>query len=208
MRISAILTPAKNLTALSLTDTARDAVKLIEENGFLSLPVVDGTKFVGFLSKQYIYDIYFKENRPDFDAFMDRPVKDFIHNQVEVVSENILVEEAADIFFNNKVRFIPVVNDYGEFAGIVTQKALFGIITKIYGIHDPKISILTSDFKGTLAKISDIISKYGGNITNVVNTSADVMGLQEISIRLKAANIDEIVRKLDENGFKVRELIR
>lgn len=208
MRINAILTPASKLTTLSLETSARDAVKLIEDNGFLSLPVVDGSKFIGFLSKQYIYDIYFKEDRPNFDEFLNRPVKDFIHNRVEVVKDNILIEEAADIFFNNKVRFIPVVNTLDEFVGIITQKSLFGIITKIYGIKDPKISILSSDFKGTIAKISDIISKNGANITNIVNTSADVMGLQEISIRIKSDNVDLVVKKLEEKGFKVREFVK
>ncbi len=208
MRINAILTPVNKLTTLSLDTKVREAIKLIEDNGFLSLPVVDGSKFVGFLSKQYIYDIYFKENRPDYDEFLDRPVKDFIHNRVEVVKSNILIEEAADIFFNNKVRFLPVVDELDDFVGIITQKSLFGIITKIYGIKDPKISILSSDFKGTLAKISEIISKNGGNITNIVNTSADVMGLQEISIRMKSDNVDLIVKRLQEKGFKVREFVK
>lgn len=208
MRINAILTPVSKLTTLSLETTAKEAVKLIEDNGFLSLPVVDGSTFIGFLSKQYIYDIYFKENRPNYDEFLNRPVKDFIHNRVEVVKDNILVEEAADIFFNNKVRFLPVVNTLDEFVGIVTQKSLFGIITKIYGIKDPKISILSSDFKGTIAKISEIISKNGGNITNIVNTSADVMGLQEISIRIKSDDVELVIKKLAEKGFKVREFVK
>jgi len=101
MRVRAIMTPAKELTVLNPTDTAKHAIELIEANGFLSLPVAEGTNFVGFLSKQFIYDVYFKERN-----------------------------------------------------------------------------------------------------------HTEVMGIQEISIRLEGKDIDKIVKKLEEKGFKVREFIR
>lgn len=208
MRIRSILTPVKDLTVLSTEDTAKKAVDLMEAEGFLSLPVVEGKTFIGFLSRQFIYETYFKEKQTDFEEFLSRPVKAFIHNRIDVVKENILIEEAADIFFNNKVRFIPVVNDQDEFIGIITQKALFGVITKIYGLNDTKISIVTDDFKGTLAKITETISKHGGNITNIVHLDTEVMGLREISIRLTAEDTDLIVKKIEEKGFKVKEYIK
>lgn len=208
MRVRAIMTPAKELTVLNPTDTAKHAIELIEANGFLSLPVAEGTNFVGFLSKQFIYDVYFKERNQDIDAFLSKPVKDFIFDIVPPVSPDFQIEEAADIFFKNKMRFIPVVGAQNEFLGIITQNALFGILTKIYGLHDPKISILTDDFKGVLTKIAETISKNDGNITNIALLDTEVMGIQEISIRLEGKDIDKIVKKLEEKGFKVREFIR
>lgn len=207
MRVRAIMTPAKDLTVLKPTDSAKHAIQLIEENGFLSLPVVEEWKFVGFLSKQFIYDTYFKEKNVDMDTFLNKPVSEFIFNEVDAVTPDIQIEEAADIFFKNKRRFIPVV-DQGEFLGIITQNALFGILTKIYGLHDPKISILTDDFKGVLSKIAEIISKNDGNITNIALLDTEVMGIQEISIRLEGKDIDKIVKKLEEKGYKVREFIK
>lgn len=207
MRIRAIMTPLSKLTVLSTTDSAGKALDLIEKNGFLSLPVLEDHRFIGFLSKQFIYETYFKEKQSDFNAFLERPVKDFIHNRVECVKQNLLVEEAADIFFNNKVRFLPVVNDLNEFIGILTQKSLFGVITKVYGLKDPKLSILTDDFKGTLAKIAEIISKNGGNITNIALFDTEVMGIQEISVRIVGKDIHVIAKKLEDRGFKVRDIV-
>lgn len=208
MRVRAIMTPAKELTVLQPTDTARSAIQLIEENGFLSLPVVENKIFIGFLSKQFIYDTFFKSGNNDIQAFLEKPVKEFIFNKVDAVTPDLLVEEAADIFFKNKRRFIPVVGEQNEFLGIVTQNSLFGILTKIYGLHDPKISILTDDFKGVLTKIAETISKNDGNITNIALLDTEVMGIQEISIRLEGNDIDKIVKKLEEKGFKVREFVK
>lgn len=208
MRVRAIMTPAKELTVLQPTDSAKSAIQLIEENGFLSLPVVENKIFVGFLSKQFIYDTFFKSGTNDIQAFLEKPVGDFIFDKIDAVTPDLLIEQAADIFFKNKIRFIPVVGDQNEFLGIVTQNALFGILTKIYGLHDPKISILTDDFKGVLTKIAETISKNDGNITNIALLDTEVMGIQEISIRLEGKDIDKIVKKLEEKGFKVREFVK
>ena len=52
MLIRSLLTPVNKLTTLGLNDTVKSAIDIIEENGFLSLPVTDDDKFIGFLSKQ------------------------------------------------------------------------------------------------------------------------------------------------------------
>ncbi len=208
MRVRAIMTLAKDLTVLKPSDTAKYAIQLIEDNGFLSLPVVENNKFVGFLSKQFIYDTFFNEEQTDIKSFVEKPVSHFIFDKVDTVTPDLFIEEAADIFFKNKMRFIPVVDAQDDFLGIVTQNTLFGILTKIYGLHDPKISILTDDFKGVLTKIAEIISKNDGNITNIALLDTEVMGMQEISIRLEGKDIDKIVKKLEERGFKVREFIK
>jgi acetoin utilization protein AcuB len=208
MKVRAIMVPVSELTVLKPNDTAKDAIALIDKNNFLSLPVAENKKFVGFLSKQFIYDTFFSGDHPDIQEFLSRPVSSFIHNRVEPVGPDLFIEQAAEIFFSKKVRFIPVVNDREEFLGIVTQNALFGVLTKIYGMHNSKISIYTDDFKGVLSKIAEIISKNNGNISNIALIDTEVMGIQEISIRVESDDTDRIVKKLEEKGFKVREYIK
>lgn len=205
MKVRAILTPLSALTPLTLQESAKVAFKTIEENGFLSLPVVDGRKFAGYLSKQFLYDSFFASGQTDFNAFLDQPVENFIKQPVAPISADTLVEEAAEIFFKNKYRFIPVVNDQGDFEGIVTQNALFGILTKIYGLKHSKIVLLTDNFKGTLTRIAEVISKNDGNIMNIVALDTEVLGIQEISVRLEAPDVQKIVKKLQEKGFEVRD---
>lgn len=208
MLVRSIVTPANELMTVSTSDMAKTAFKMIEDNGFLSLPVVDDKKFIGFLSKQYIYDQFFASKADSLEAFLEKPVSEFISEKVETVSEDLSVEEAADLFFNNKIRFIPVTDTYDNFVGIVTQKALFKIITKIYGLRDPKIVILMDDFKGLLAKLTEAISKQGANIVNIANIDTEVMGLQEVSIRVECEDLDKLVEKLKEKGYKVKDVIR
>lgn len=207
MLIRSIIMPANKLITLSTKDTAQKAIQTIEENGFLSLPVFGDNKFAGFLSKQYIYDEFFKSGETDYNKFFQKPVAEFITTPLEAVKDSTPVEEAAEIFFKSKVRFLPVVDNDDRFLGILTQKVLFDVIIKVFGLKDAKLVILASDFSGVIAKISEIIYKNGANITNIVQMDTGVMEIKEISIRLEGNDLEKIVEKLKNNGIKVREFI-
>jgi acetoin utilization protein AcuB len=207
MLIKPIILPVNKIITLSPNDTAEKAIQVIEENGFLSLPVVEDRKFLGFLSKQYIYDEFFKSGETDYKKFFQKTVSDFISTPLEAVKDSTPVEKAAEIFFKSKIRFLPVVDNNGYFVGILTQKALFDIITKVFGLYDAKIVILASDLAGVIAKISEIIYKHGANITNIVQMDTGLAEFQEITIRLECENLDKLVEKLKNSGIKVREVI-
>ncbi|MDF2678737.1 MAG: putative CBS:Amino acid-binding, partial [Bacillota bacterium] len=185
MLIKPIILPVNKIITLSPNDTAEKAIHVIEENGFLSLPVVEDRKFLGFLSKQFIYDEFFKSGETDYKKFFQKTVSDFISTPLEAVKDNTPVEKAAEIFFKSKIRFLPVVDNNGYFVGILTQKALFDIITKVFGLYDAKIVILANDLAGVIAKISEIIYKHGANITNIVQMDTGLAEFQEITIRLE-----------------------
>lgn len=51
MRVKAIMMPFSKLACISVENTVEEAMKIIDEQGLLSLPVVDGQQFVGVLSK-------------------------------------------------------------------------------------------------------------------------------------------------------------
>lgn len=207
MLIRPLVTGINQLATVEITDTAEKAIRLIDEKGFLSIPVVDGKEFVGFLSKQYVYDEFFKSGVDSLNEFLKAPVSQFIKLKIEAVKDSIPVEEAAQLFFKNKMRFLPVVDNNGKFVGILTQKALFDIVVQMLGVEDAKLVIFSSDYTGSLARISEIISKHGANITNIAKFDTGTMGIQEICIRLEGDNLETLVEKLKSHGINVREFV-
>lgn len=208
MQIKSIMRPANKLVLLNPNNTAREAIERIEKGDFLSLPVVEDRKFLGFLSKQFIYDRFFSENKcgtADMDKFLSRTVSDFLFSSpVESLDLGMPIEEAALRFSKNKLRFLPVQDENGNFAGIVTQQALFEILVKAFGVEDPKLTILTDGIGGVLNRAAEVIAKSGGNITNVIQLDTEVPNVQEISIRVIGADIHDIRKKLEDKGFRVR----
>lgn len=207
MNISSIMKKVEELKTISIDDTLGKGLKVIEENDLLSLPVLEGRKFIGILSRQYVYELYFKEDGGDKESFLERKVKEFMRTKIPSVNNTTMqIEEAAAMFFaNNKLRFIPVVNEEEELIGIITKKAILEMFKLIYGMNEPRLVIYIYDFKGKLAKITDIIAKAGGNIKNIVQADTEVLGLQEITLRVNANDIKKVIKSLNNHGFEVRE---
>ena len=73
MRVKAIMMPYYKLACISLDNTVEEAMKIIDEQGLLSLPVVKEKEFIGVLSKQYLFEEYFKNYTGTRESFMQRP---------------------------------------------------------------------------------------------------------------------------------------
>ena len=57
MKVKTIMIPFPELKSVSVDNTLREALQIIEDNQLFSMPVVDGKKFIGVLSKRYVYYI-------------------------------------------------------------------------------------------------------------------------------------------------------
>lgn len=208
MKVKAVMIPYHEMKCISLDDTLKEAMRLIDENNLLSMPVVRGKSFIGVLSKQYVCESYFKEFTGTREEFLAQKVQTMMKTKLEPIGENAPIEEAAARFIATKFRFIPVVDENEELVGIVTQQAIFKEYQKIYGSGYDSFTIYSYDYKGTLAKISEVISKAGGDIKNIVIINTETMGLQEFFIRVESGDFDALVAALRRKGFDVRNVER
>lgn len=208
MLVRAIMTPEKNLVKLLPSQTLEEALGMIKEKNFLSLPVVEKGHFIGYISSLYIYEQFLESGRGDFTQYLkENTVGDFVDRSVQPVTDTLYVEEAAEVFFKSNMRFIPIVNHADIFQGILTQKALFELITKVYGLHDAKIVIYSQEFVGMLNRITSILERLDINITNIAKYDTETLGVQEISLRVTGEDLEKSVKRLEEKGIKVREFV-
>lgn len=205
MMIKNILIPFRELTTISMNDTAGDTLDIIDSKALLSLPVVDGKKFVGIISKRYILQEYFKSGE-DKETFLKRPISGFMKTKIPHLSPKGLIEEAVNLLCEHNVQFIPVINENGEFEGIVSHKAVFRTLRNSLGMGYTRLVVTTYDIKGQLAKLSEIISKEKGNIVSILQLDPEVMGLKEIILRVDVENPQKLVKLLNEGGFTVRQV--
>jgi acetoin utilization protein AcuB len=206
MRVKAIMMHYNKLTCISVDNTVKEALQIIDEKELLSLPVVKEQDFIGVLSKQYLYEEYFREETANREEFCNRKVQEFMKTKIETIGENTRIEEAAAMFIHSKVRFIPITNDTGKLLGIVTQQAVFKEYQKIFGDKHNSMAIYTYDIKGILGKICELIAKEGGDICNMMVIPTDVMDLAEVFLRVEAPNFEKVVRTLERHGYDVRDV--
>ena len=127
---------------------------------------------------------------------------------VEACSVDTTIEEAATMFINSKVRFIPITEDDGTLVGIITQQAIFRFYQEIFGTKHNSVMILADGYKGAFARIADIIADAGGNICNLVQVDIGVMGLSELHISIDAPDFDAVIEALNKNKITIRNIIR
>lgn len=208
MKVKVIMVPRSKTKCIQADDTIEEALKLIDENGLLSLPVVEGNRVFGVLSKRYVYELYFQEENVDRKEFLSRSVRQFIKTKLTTISEDAPIEQAADAFIGSKVPFIPVTDSRGEMSGIVTYQAIFKEYQKISGTNEYNtIVIFAYDFKGKLAEMAEVIAKNDGNIKNIRSRDAEVLGVQELTFKVECPNLDKIVHALKKRGFDVKKAI-
>ena len=205
MMVKNIMIPIEKLTTVALEDTVKDTIALIDAHNLLSLPVVQGNKFVGIISKKYIFEEYFKSNE-DKEEFLERKVAEFMKTKIDAVSERDLVEVPGTIRAEHNLQFVPVVNEKGNFNGIVTHKAIFKTFNKILGVGHTRIEVITRDVKGRLAALTEIITKQDVNILSIAEIDIEVMNLREIIMRVDSKNIKALIEALNGGGFTVKRV--
>ena len=200
-----IMIPLEKLTVVTLENTVKETIDLIDAHNLLSLPVVEGNKFVGIISKKYIFEEYFKCNE-DKEIFLEHRISDFMKTKIEAVNERDLIEIPGKLLAEHNLQFVPVVNEKGNFKGIVTHKAIFKTFNKILGVGHTRIEVITRDVKGRLATLAEIITKQGANILSIAEIDIEVMNLREIIMRVDTKNIKTLIAALNAGGFTVKRV--
>lgn len=206
MRVGSVMMPFPALKCISIDDSLERAIEIIDENQLLSLPVVDGQEFIGVLSKQYVYEDFFRNQDCGREEFMRKKVREFMKSTIETISVDIRLEEAAARFIRSKARFIPVTNEFNQLLGIVTQQAVFRQYQKMFGQGRNSLVVYNFDDRGTMARLAEAVAKAGGNISNLIVMPTDVMDLVEVFMRIEANDFEKVVKALKKQGFDVRDV--
>lgn len=206
MFVSNLMLPKEKLTTVTPKMTIGEALDIMEKNNFLSIPVAEGNKFYGAISKEKIYTYYYEKCIERECLLSDFLVENVMRTDVPTINTLEQVEEAAHFLETRSISFVAVVDNVGEFKGIVTHHAIFHQFTELFGLNKGKrLSVIAFDIPGQISKLSKIITENKGDIISfVVVDPKSITEVKEIVVRLQTDNFDEILAKVKGAGFKVQ----
>lgn len=209
MYIRNLIVPLEKLTTLSPTITVEEALKTIEDNGFLSLPIIDGGIFKGCISTYDIYKIYFKKTTEEKEKMLKESVMTYAQTNMPTVTRTTVVEDASTLLREHNLPFIPVIDEKEILNGIVTHRALFDAIDRLLGYRKGvRFTLHTPEVKGGISTLAKAIKKADGNIVSlVVNDLNKMIPTKEIVVRIEANDIKKVKESIEKEGFKVFEVI-
>ncbi len=203
MKIKSIYVPKEELTLVKNTDKVEDVLKRFEETGIFSLPVVKGNDLMGTIYKENLYRVL--ADTEDGQSYRKQEIDDsLIIRNDRFTTLEAPVELAAKEFVDNQLTFIPVNTEEGNFAGIVTHKAIFKYLVDLFGITEDKIVVYIENMSGQLAKVLDVFTKLNVNIKKIVAEDAKVLNLYRLIIQPEK-DLSKVREALKKDGLRVEE---
>jgi len=205
MLVKSIMVSKENLTTVTPDVSVKEALELLNEKGYLSLPVVDGHKFYGAISKEKIYSFYFEKEEEKKTILEDFTVEQLIRKDIPTIEAWKEVENAVVLLESQKIPFVAVVDEFAEFKGILTHKAVFQQFTQVFGINKGKrLAVIAFDVPGQISKLSRILTENNADIISFVAVDPEsVTEVKEIVVRMKTDKIDKIEEEVKAAGFKI-----
>ena len=106
-----------------------EAMRILLERGFSGAPVVDGQgKLCGILSQKDCFEIIY---RTAYYQDWGGQVQQYMSSEVEHLSADCSVVEAAEKFLSSSFRRFPVLRD-GNLVGLICRHDILGALDQIY----------------------------------------------------------------------------
>lgn len=205
MLVRNIMMERQDLTTVTPKTSIGRALEIMNEKNFLSIPVVEESKFYGVISKDRIYAFYFEKCQDKQCFLSDFNVEAVMRTDIPTISTLEEVEKAVHILEIKSIAFVAVVDELGVFQGILTHHAVFEQFTQVFGLNKGKrLAVMAHDVSGQISKLSKILSDNGADIISfVVVDPKSYLEVKEIVIRMRTDNLDVIKKKVEEAGFKI-----
>jgi len=164
-----------NVITIDADASMDTAIRLFKEHNIGMLPVMREGELVGIVTELDIKR-YSASEATSLDIheliylISKIKVRDIMSRKPITVRSDYTVEETAEILLKERISGVPVLNDQGKIAGIITKSDLFKVIISMSGLSKRGIQFAVKVFNkaGAVQEIIDIFRKYGGRIMNVL----------------------------------------
>jgi acetoin utilization protein AcuB len=189
---------AHDLPSLHPQQSGRDAFHLLNDHHIRHLPVVDNKHLIGIISEEDVFNhkLYEPISEYNFSALRPYAVKEHEH-YFEVMRK----------MGENRLTIMPVVNDAGEYLGLIPEHALLSTFSDSVAFS-AKGSILVLEMSRTdysLVQLMRLIENEDAQVINFMITSQPTDEVIELTMKINRDDLTRVLASLERHGYLIKE---
>ncbi len=204
----------KNVITINKNETLMEAKSRMNRCKVNQLPVMDGEKLVGIISKRDIQSattpliMLGKEHESEIREILETtPVEKIMVRNPVVAHVNDTLEDAVILMHDQRVNSLPVLDNEGKLVGIITKTDILKAFIEALGVNEvsQRLEVVVDDKPGALAEVVNIIKQFNVNLISVMTTPLREKRARVVYLRVATLNTIPIKNALKEKGIKILE---
>ncbi|CAH0345576.1 CBS domain-containing protein [Bacillus sp. CECT 9360] len=180
------------------------ALQKLEEHQIDGLPILDGGKYAGIITRYDIYKQYFK-TAGDQEMYLNHTLV----SEIATHQDDVLIGD--EIFEKTLVNLkdfpiLAVVDEDRNFLGAVTRSDVVETFQSAFGVNRPgvRIAFTSVETEGRLARLSEIAHQYHEHIISLVTFDETDKLVRRIVMKVeKNPNMEKFIKKVENSGFRI-----
>jgi len=168
---------SKPAITINAEASMHDAIKLLKNHNIKMLPVMEKGKLVGIVTDRDIKrasasDATSLEIHELIYLISKIKIQEIMTKNLITVPQDYTVEETAEILLKHNISGVPVIDQYRDVVGTITQNDIFRILISLTGAEKRGIQfgVEVEDRPGSIKEVTDIIREYGGRMASILTT--------------------------------------
>ena len=199
---------AKDVLTVDENTSVMRATRIMKESNVRRLPVLSHGKLSGMITDRDL-----KDASPSKSTSLDIHEMYYLLSEMKVkevmtpspicINENGTIARAAVIMLKNKISGVPITNDAGHLAGLLSETDILKAFIDSSGIQDDTVQYAFDlpDAPGSVTKLVDTLRQYPTRVRSILSSFDQVKeGVKRVVIRvsIEEDKIDEITKILSD----------
>ncbi|MDP4083908.1 MAG: CBS domain-containing protein [Bacillota bacterium] len=204
MFVKSIMIPKHNSFTVQKGETVKIALDKLEKHQIDGLPILDGEKYVGIITRFRILENYFHSNKEKNDFLDSTFVEEIATYQDKYLEGEEIFEKT--LLELKDFPLLAVVDNERNFLGAVTRSDVLEQFQSAFGVNRPgvRIAFTSVETEGRIARLSEIAHHFQEHFISLVTFDETDKLVRRIVMKIeKKDNIDRFTKKLEEHGFRI-----
>ncbi|MDZ5471172.1 CBS domain-containing protein (plasmid) [Bacillus sp. 31A1R] len=204
MFVKGIMIPKHHCFTIEHNENLTTALDKLESHQIDGLPVLEGNKYVGVVTRYGIYESFFNSSKARDEYLNGTTVAEVAtHSDMYLSGDEIFERTLLDL---KDFPLLAVVDENTKFLGIVTRSDVLEQFGSAFGTHKPgvRIAFTSVETEGRIARLAEIAHHFHEHIISLVTFDETDKLVRRIVMKVeKKDNIDKFTKKLEESGFRI-----